>query len=76
MYLSKRVADDMSSFPQRKQVARMLQSLTSMIALITLSWILKEIYVALLLYLALKPPFTMTISMYYIIYQSDTYTDT
>ena len=70
IYLFKREADGMS-----KQFSGMIQSLTSIIALITLSWIMKAMHVALLPYLALKAPFTITISMYYIIYQSDTYTD-
>ena len=73
MYLSKRVADKMSGFPLSKQVARIIQPLTSMIALITLSWIMKAVPVALFPYLAFKTLLTMTISMYYIIYQSDTY---
>ena len=59
-----------------KQVARMLQSLNSMIALIAVSWILKEMHVALLPYLELKASLTMTISMYYMIYQIDIYKDT
>ena len=66
----------MGSYLLRKQVARILQSLTSVIAFITISWILKAMHVALLPYIALKVPLIMTISMYYMIYQSDTYTDT
>ena len=37
-----------------KQVARIIQSLTSMIAFITVSWMMKAMRVALLTYLALK----------------------
>ena len=66
----------MGGQPLRKQVAQILQSLTSMIAFIKVTWMLKAIHVALLPYLALKAPLTMTISMYYIIYQSDIYIDT
>ena len=76
MYLFKRVADYMIGLLLGKQVARMLQSLTSMIALITVSFIMKAMNVALLPYLSFKSPLTMTIYMYYIIYQSDTYMDT
>ena len=50
-----------------KQVAIMIQSLTSMIALIKVSWVLKSIKMALFPYLSLKPPLTITISMYYTI---------
>ena len=65
----------MNGLPLSKQVAIMLQSLTSMIELITVPCILKEMNVALLPYLALIKTLTMTISMYYMIYQSNTYTD-
>ena len=53
MYLFKRVENDMSGFLLRKQVTIMLQYLTSMIVLITVSWMLKARYVALFRYLAL-----------------------
>ena len=43
LYLFKRVADNMSGLPLSKQVVRMIQALTSMIALITVSWMLKNI---------------------------------
>ena len=76
MYLFKMVTDDMSDFLLRKQVSIMLESLTAIIALITVSWMLKESHVALLPCLSLKEPLKMTISMYYMIYQSDTYMDT
>ena len=76
MYLFKRVTDDMSGLRLSKQVARMIQKLSSMIALLIVSWILKETRVELLPHLALKAPLTMTISMYYMIRQSATYTDT
>ena len=76
LYLLKRVSDDMGGQPLRKQVARIIQTLNSMIEFITVSWMLNEIYVALFPYLALKAPFKITISMYYMIYQSNTYTDT
>ena len=59
-----------------KQVAIMIESLTSMILFITVSYMLKSMRVVLLPYLALKSPFKMTISMYYMIYQRDIYTDT
>ena len=76
MYLFKRVADDTSGFPLRKQVSRMIQSITLMIALITVSWMLKARHVVLFPYLAFKENFTVTISMYDMIYQRYTYTDT
>ena len=76
MYLFKRAEDDMSGLRLSKQVAIMLQQLTSMIELIIVSWLLKSMHVELFTYLALKSPLTMTISMYYMIYQIDTYTDT
>ena len=69
-------ADNMNGKPLGKQVGRMLQSLTSMIALITVSWMLKAMHVELLPYLALKAPPKMTIAVYCMIYQSDTYTET
>ena len=59
-----------------KQVAQMLQFIPSMIELIKLSWIMKSMHVELLPYLSLKAPLEMTISVYYMIYQSNTYTDT
>ena len=52
----------------------MFRALTSMIAMITVSWRLKEMHVELLTYLSLKAHLIITISMYYIIHQSDTYT--
>ena len=51
----------------RKQVAKMIQPLTSIRVLIIVSWMLKAIHVALSSYLAWKSPFTMTISMCYMI---------
>ena len=63
MYLFKRVADYMNGLPISKKVARMLQQLTPMIALITVSWMLKAMYVTLFPYLELKAHFTITISM-------------
>ena len=65
----------MGGYPMGKQVARMTQSLTSMILVITVSWMLNSMHVELFPYLALKSPLIMTISIYYMIYQSDTYTD-
>ena len=76
MYPFKRAADDMSGLRLSKQVAIMLQQLTSMIELIIVSWLMKSMHVELFPYLALKSPLTITISMYYMIYQIDTYTDT
>ena len=76
MYVFNRVADDRSVLPLRTQFARMLQSITSIIALITVHWMLKAKHVVLFTYLEMKSPFKMTISMYYMIYQNDTYTDT
>ena len=66
----------MSGFLRRKQVAIMLQKITSMLALITVSWMMKAMHVELLTYLELKSPLTMTISMYYMIYQRDKHMDT
>ena len=66
----------MGGLPLSKQVAIMLQPLTSMIALITVSYMLKTICVELFPCLSLNSPLAMTISMYYIIYKSNTYTDT
>ena len=57
-------------------VAIMIQSLTSIIALVTVSGMLKAMHVALLTYLSLKSPLTITIPMYYIIYQNNKYMDT
>ena len=54
----------------------MIQSLTSIIALVTVSGMLKAMHVALLTYLSLKSPLTITIPMYYIIYQNNKYMDT
>ena len=51
MYLFKRVADDVSGLTLRKKVSRMLQSITSMIAVIPVYWMLKESHVELLPYL-------------------------
>ena len=76
MYLFKRVSDDMSGLSLGKKVPRMLQSLTSMIELITVSCMLKAMHVAFLTYLALKAPLKMTIYVYYIIHQINIYTDT
>ena len=47
----------------------------SIIVLIIESWMLKSIHVALFPYLSLKSPLTINISMYCMIYQNDTYTD-
>ena len=55
--------------------SRMIQSLTLMIEFITVSWMLKAMHMELFPYLALKVPLKTTISMYYMIYQSDTYAD-
>ena len=73
--LFKIVEDNVSALPLSKKVAIMLQSLTSMIALITVSWRLKSMHVELLPYLAFKAHFIITIYMYYIIHQNVTYTD-
>ena len=51
----------------------MIQSITSVSALITVSWMLKSMHVELLPHVEFKSPLTMTISMYYMIYQSDIY---
>ena len=58
----------------RIQVARILQSLSSIS--ITAPYIMKAVHVALYLYLLLKVPLTITISIYYIICQSNTYVGT
>ena len=58
----------------RGKVARRLQSLTSMIVVITVSWMPKATHVSLFRYLELKAHLTTIISMYYMIYESDTYT--
>ena len=76
LYLFKRVAENMIGLLLSKQVARIIKSLSLMIPLITVSCILKEMYVELFPYLELKAPLTMTISMYYTIYRINTYTDT
>ena len=52
------------------KIARMLKSLASMIALKTVSWMLKSTHVELLPYPSLKAALTMTISMYYMIQKS------
>ena len=70
LYLLKSVVDGMGGYPLGKKVTRMPQSLTSMILVITVSWMLKSMHVELFPYLALKA------SMYYMICQSATYTDT
>ena len=75
LYLFKRLADNMSGFPLSKQGSIMIQELTSVIELITVSWMLKAVHVAVLLYLALKSPLKMAISMYYMFYKRDKYTD-
>ena len=64
----------MSGLPLSKQVSRMLRALNSMIALITVFWMLKAMHVELLPHLEFKAPLIMIISMYYMIYQSNTYT--
>ena len=46
-----------------RQFSRMIQAINSMLALITVSWVLKEMHVASFPYLALEAPLTMTISM-------------
>ena len=51
------------------------KSIPSIILLITVSWMLKSMHVEILTYLSLKSPFTMTKSMYCMIYQNGTYTD-
>ena len=66
----------MSGLPLRKECTIMIKLITPMIALITVSWMTKARHVALFPYLALKAPFAITISMYYMIYQSNTYMDT
>ena len=57
-------------------VTRMIQSLPSTLELIAVPWMLKAMYVVLLPYLALKEPLITTISMYFIIHQSNASTDT
>ena len=66
----------MIGFPLSKKVSQMIRSLTSMLAVITVSWMLKATHMELLTYIALKAPLKMTISMNYMIYQSNKYTDT
>ena len=52
-----------------------IQSLDSMIVLIKLSWMMKSMHVSLLTYLVLIATLKMTISMHYMIYQNNKYTD-
>ena len=52
----------------------MLEFINSIIAPITVPWILKAMHVESLPYLSFKSPLIMTISMYYMIHQSNTYT--
>ena len=61
----------MSGLPLIKHFERNIQSIPSMIAVITLYWILKLMHVELLPYLLLKGPLTMTLSMYCMIHQND-----
>ena len=63
MYLLKRVEYDMGSSLLKRQVAQILQSFYS--TLIIVPCTLKAMPVALLLYLLLKSPWTITIYIYY-----------
>ena len=71
LYLFKRLVDDLGSSTLGRKVIHALHQLFT--TLITLIYITKEMHVELFLYLSLKAPFTMTIPIYYMICQSDTY---
>ena len=74
LYLLKRVAGNLGSSPLRIQVAQMIQSLYS--TSITVTYIIKALHMELPIYPSLEALLIMTISIYYIIFQSDTYIDT
>ena len=75
MYLFKRVADDMIVLLLIKQVAQLIQSISPMILLVSLSLILKSMHLTLLQYLSLKALLIITRSTYCIICQNNTYTN-
>ena len=72
--LFKMLAEDFGGSPLRRKVAKTIKLISS--SFITLPCITKAIQAALLLYISLKAPLTITISIYYMICQSDTYMGT
>ena len=73
-YLFKRVSYDLGVSPLSRKVVQVLQALFS--TLITVSYIKKAMQVAFYAYLSLKSHLSMTIPIYDMICQSDTYMGT
>ena len=68
--LLKRVKGDLSGPLLMRQFMLMIQELPS--TFMSVTRVLKEMNVEILLHLSLKSPFTTTISIYYMIYQRNT----